>query len=142
MYPQECFAYYCKRPFWPVLCLKRIGLSCCNFVTITVTCSLPIILLSNYSLLIILVLAENTLLKTTCHFLMLLVGFDTLTYRKDYDISPTLVGRQSSLLIAETCIRRTAGRCCRNFAPDLERSMGKRNQSTHTRVGLGPIFSS
>ena len=31
--------------------------------------------------------AENTLLKTTCHFLLLLVGFDTLTYRKDYDRS-------------------------------------------------------
>ena len=30
-------------------------------------------------------LADITLLKTTCHFLLLLVGFDTLTYRKDYD---------------------------------------------------------
>ena len=30
-------------------------------------------------------LAENTLLKTAYHFLLLLVGFDTLTYRKDYD---------------------------------------------------------
>ena len=39
-------------------------------------------------------LAENTLLKTACHFLPLLVGFDTLTYRKDYDRSPTLVGHQ------------------------------------------------
>ena len=41
---------------------------------------------------IITVLAENTLLKTAFHFLLLLVGFDTLTYRKDYDRSPTLVG--------------------------------------------------
>ena len=48
MYPQECFAYY-KRPFWPVLCLKRIGLPCCTFVTTIVTCALQIILLSNYS---------------------------------------------------------------------------------------------
>ena len=39
-----------------------------------------------------LVLAENTLLKTAYHFLLLLVGFDTLTYRKDYDRSPILVG--------------------------------------------------
>ena len=31
------------------------------------------------------VLAEKTLLKTAYHFLLLLVGFDTLTYRKDYD---------------------------------------------------------
>ena len=40
------------------------------------------------------VLAENTLLKTAYHFLLLLVGFDTLTYRKDYDRSPILVGYQ------------------------------------------------
>ena len=37
-------------------------------------------------------LAENTLLKTAYHFLLLLVGLDTLTYRKDYDRSPILVG--------------------------------------------------
>ena len=42
------------------------------------------------------VFAENTLLKTAYHFLLLLVGFDTLTYRKDYDRSPTLVGHQGS----------------------------------------------
>ena len=36
----------------------------------------------------------NTLLKTTCQFLLLLVGFDTVTYRKDYDWSPILVGHQ------------------------------------------------
>ena len=44
------------------------------------------------------VLAENTLLKTAYHFLLLLVGFDTLTYRKDYDRSPILVGHQDSFL--------------------------------------------
>ena len=92
MYPQECFAYY-KKLFWPVICLKRLGLPCCTFVTSIITCSLQIILLSNYSLLIISVLEENTLLKTTCHFLLLLLGFDTLTYRKDYR-SPILVGHQ------------------------------------------------
>ena len=48
MYPQERFAYH-KRPFWPVLCLKRIGIPCCTFVTTIITCSLQIILLSNYS---------------------------------------------------------------------------------------------
>ena len=44
------------------------------------------------------VLAENTLLKTAYHFLLLLVGFDTLTYRKDYDRSPILVGHQDTFL--------------------------------------------
>ena len=47
---------------------------------------------------IISVLAENTLLKTACHFLLLLVGFDTLTYRKDYDRSPILVTMESNPL--------------------------------------------
>ena len=37
---------------------------------------------------------HKTLLKTAYHFLLLLVGFDTLTYRKDYDRSPILVGHQ------------------------------------------------
>ena len=42
-------------------------------------------------LLTILALVDITLLKTACHFLLLLVGFDTLTYRKDYDRSAILV---------------------------------------------------
>ena len=48
-------------------------------------------------------LVENTLLKTACHCLLLLVGFDTLTYRKDYDRSPILVGHEISCL--SECIR-------------------------------------
>ena len=47
---------------------------------------------------IIFVLEENTLLKTAYHFLLLLVGFDSLTYRKDYDRSLILVGHQDSFL--------------------------------------------
>ena len=39
-------------------------------------------------------LTENRL----SFFLLLLVGFDTLTYRKDYDRSPILVGHQDSFL--------------------------------------------
>ena len=54
--------------------------------------------MQNYLLPTISVLAENTLLKIDCHFLLLLVGFDTLTYQKDYDRSPTLVGHQDSFL--------------------------------------------
>ena len=37
-------------------------------------------------LLTISALADITLLKTTCHFLLLLVGFDTLTYRKELQL--------------------------------------------------------
>ena len=41
---------------------------------------------------------ENTLMKTNCHFLLLLIGFETLIYRKGYDKSPILVGQQDSFL--------------------------------------------
>ena len=77
---------------------KRIGPYCCTLFTFITCYFLPIPLSQNYLLPIISVLAENTLLKTACHFLLLLVGFDTLTYRKDYDRSPILVGHQDSFL--------------------------------------------
>ena len=77
---------------------KRIGPPCCTLFTSVTCCSLEIILSPNYLLPIISVLAENTLLKTAYHFLLLLIGFDTLTYQKDYDRSPILVGHQDSFL--------------------------------------------
>ena len=43
-------------------------------------------------LLIISALADISLLKTTCHFLLLLVGFDTLTYRKELKLIPYTFG--------------------------------------------------
>src|SRR3954462_13456550 len=77
---------------------KRIGPRCCTLFTIVTCCPLQFILSQNYLLPLISVLAENTLLKTAYHLLLLLVGFDTLTYRKDYDRSPILVGHQDPLL--------------------------------------------
>src|SRR5664279_4391084 len=44
---------------------------------------------------------SETLLKSTCQHLMLLVGFDTLTYRKGYDRSPILVGQQGSTSVSD-----------------------------------------
>jgi hypothetical protein len=35
---------------------------------------------------------SKSLIKTTCQHLLLLVGFDTLIYRKYYDTPPILVG--------------------------------------------------
>ena len=78
--------------------IKRIGPSCCTLFTFITYHPLQITLSQNYLSPIISVLAENTLLKTACHFLLLLVGFDTLTYRKDYGRSPILVGHQDSFL--------------------------------------------
>ena len=46
----------------------------------------------------ILKMIVESFIKTACQHLLLLVGFDTLTYRKDYDRSPILVGHQDSFL--------------------------------------------
>ena len=92
-----------------LLLQKRIGPPCCTLFTFVTCCSLQIILWQNYLLPIISVLAENTLLKTAYHFLLLLVGFDTLTYRKDYDRSPILVGHQHRSQPREAGARGTTG---------------------------------
>ena len=97
MCPRELFSHY-KKFSRLILCYKRIGPPCCTLFTFVTCCSLQIILSQNYLLPLISVLVENTLLKTAYHFLLLLVGFDTLTYRKDYDRSPILVGHQDSFL--------------------------------------------
>ena len=76
---------------------KRIGPPCCTLFTFVTCCSLQFIPSQNYLLPLISVLAENTLLETAYHFLLLLVGFDTLTYRKDYDRSPILVGHHMAI---------------------------------------------
>jgi hypothetical protein len=39
---------------------------------------------------------SESLIKATCQHLLLLVGFDTLIYRKYYDTPPILVGHQST----------------------------------------------
>ena len=77
---------------------KRIRPPCCTLCTCVTCYPLQITVSQNYLLPIISVLAENTLLKTACHFLPLLIRFDTLTYRKDNDRSPIRVGHQDSFL--------------------------------------------
>ena len=47
--------------------------------------------------------ADITLLKTTCHFLLILVGFDTLTYLKELQLIPYTCG--SSRLFSGAVIR-------------------------------------
>ena len=97
MCPRERFSHY-KKLSRLVLCYKRIGTPCCTLFTFIACYPLQFILSQNYLLPTISVLAEKTLLKTACHFLLLLVGFNTLTYQKDYDRSPILVGHQDSFL--------------------------------------------
>ena len=97
MCPLECFSLY-KNLSRLVLCYQKDCPTCCTLFTFIVCYQLQTILSQNYLLPLISVLAENTLLKTAYHFLLLLVGFDTLTYRKDYNRSPILVGHQDSFL--------------------------------------------
>ena len=96
MCPRECFSHI-RTCTGLSFATKRIGPPCCTLFTFVTCCSLPFILSQNYLLPLISVLAENTLLKTVYHFLLLLVGFDTLTSRKDYDRSPILVGHHTSI---------------------------------------------
>ena len=97
MCPRERFSHIRPCPGLS-FATKMIGPPCCTLFTFIACYPLQIILSQNYLLPTISVLAENTLLKTACHFLLLLIGFDTLTYRKDYDRSPILVGHQDSFL--------------------------------------------
>ena len=92
MCPRECCSLY-KSLSRLVLCYKKDWATLLHFIYFY---SLLFILSQNYLSPIILVLVEKTLLKTAYHFLLLLVGFDNLTYRKDYDRSPTLVGHQGT----------------------------------------------
>ena len=93
MCPRECFSLY-KSLFRLVLCYKKDWAILLHFFTLVICYPLQFILSQNCLLPTISVLVEKTLLKTAYHFLLLLVGFDTLTYRKDYDRSPILVGHQ------------------------------------------------
>ena len=81
-----------------ILCYIKDWATLLHFIYFIYFLLVTIFLSQNYISPTISVLAEKTLLKTAYHFLLLLVGFDTLTYRKDYDRSPTLVGHQDSFL--------------------------------------------
>ena len=91
MCPRERFSLY-KSLSRLVLFYKRIGSPCCTLFTFITCCLLQIILSQNYLLPIISVLVENTLLKTAYHFLLLLIGFDTLIYRKRLQTIPYTCG--------------------------------------------------
>ena len=79
MCPRERFALY-KSLSKLVLCYKKDWATLLHLSYFIYLLPVMIYLIKNYLLPIISVLAENTLLKTACHFLLLLVGFDTLTY--------------------------------------------------------------
>ena len=98
MCPRERFSLY-KSLSRLVLCYKKDWATLLHFIYF---CYL--LLVTNYPITKLSVTTyfstcrEYIALKTAYHFLLLLVGFDTLTYRKDYDRSPILVGHQDSFL--------------------------------------------
>ena len=95
MCPRERFTSY-KNLSRLALCYKKDWATLLHFIYF---CYLLLVTnhpTQNYLLPLISVLVENTLLETAYHFLLLLIGFDTLTYRKDYDRSPILVGHQEA----------------------------------------------
>ena len=95
MFPRERFTSY-KSLSRLVLCYKKDWATLLHFIYfyyLLFVTNYPII---NYLLPLISVLAENTLLETAYHFHLLVVWFDTLTYREDYDRSPILVGHHAA----------------------------------------------
>ena len=97
MCARELLSHYYKLSTL-ILCYIKDWATLLHFIYFIYLSLVTIYLITNLSVPIISVLAEKTLLKTAYHFLLLLVGFNTLTYRKDYDRSPTLVGHQDSFL--------------------------------------------
>ena len=94
MCPRERFSHIRTCPGLS-FATKMIGTPCCTLFTFIACYPLQIILSQNYLLPLVSVLAENTLLDAAYHFLLLIVGFDTLTYQKDYNRSPILVCHHS-----------------------------------------------
>jgi hypothetical protein len=59
---------------------------------------------------------SESLIKTTCQYLLLLVGFDTLIYQKYYNTPPILVGHQTAMVVFME-----GGRCDGGGAGDVDR---------------------
>jgi hypothetical protein len=74
--------------------LERIGPLAAIFITIFYLLVLYLSALSNTPENPFASIYSDSLIKTACQHLLLLIGFDTLIYRKYYDTPPILVGHQ------------------------------------------------
>ena len=113
MCPRERFSHY-KKLSRLVLCYKKDWATLLHLIYFH--CLLPVTnyLITKLSATYNFSACRESLLKTACHFLLLLVGFDTLTYRKDCDRSPILVGHHHVLLLllaAAVHMERAAFQC-------------------------------
>jgi hypothetical protein len=83
--------------------LKRIGPLATIIIIVFYLLVLYLLVLSNTPANLFASIYSESLIKTACQHLLLLVGFDTLIYQKYYDTPPILVGHQppSSTLVWE-----------------------------------------
>jgi hypothetical protein len=77
--------------------LERIGPLAAIIITVFYLLVLYLLALPNTPENIFASIYSESLIKTTCQYLLLLVGFDTLIYQKYYDTPPILVGHQPGL---------------------------------------------
>jgi hypothetical protein len=80
--------------------LERIGPLAAINITIFYLLILYLFVLPNTPENLVASIYSESLIKTACQHLLLLVGFDTLIYRKYYDTPPILVGHHGSRLSA------------------------------------------
>ena len=105
--PQERFSLYKFRPSaYPLL--KRIGPLAAPQHHLLSLLLFPCCLYQKTHKKLPFSTCSYSLSKITCHYLLLLLGFHTLTYRKGYDRSPTLVGHQGM-----SCIRTINNKLCK-----------------------------
>jgi hypothetical protein len=78
--------------------LERIGTLASIFITVFYLLVLYLSALSNTHENPFASIYSDSLIKTVCQHLVLLVGFDTLIYRNYYDTPPILVGHQDYFL--------------------------------------------
>ena len=97
MCPRERFSHY-KKLSRLVLCYKKDWDILLHLVYFHYLLPITNYLITKLSVTDNFSACREYLAETAYHFLLLLVGFATLTYRKDYDRSPILVGHQDSFL--------------------------------------------
>jgi hypothetical protein len=95
--PQECFVSISNTTGFS-FALERIGPLTAIFITVFYLLVLYLCALSNTPENPFASIYSDSLIKTACQHLLLLVGFDTLIYRKYYDTPPILVGLQDYFL--------------------------------------------
>ena len=97
MCPRERFSLY-KSLSRLVLCYKKDWATLLHFIYFHCLLLVTIYLITKLSITYNFSACRENLAENRLSFPLLLVGFDTLTYRKDYDRSPILVGHQDSFL--------------------------------------------